>query len=49
MDMKEVRLPSGSSANCGSDTAEGSYCHLQKSGKGSSKNLGSEGKGKEEL
>lgn len=44
--MKEVRLPSGSSAICGSGTAEGSYCHLQKNGEGRAKNQGSEGKGK---
>lgn len=45
--MKEVRLPFGSSAICGSGTVEGSYCHLQKSGKGRGKNQDSKGKGKE--
>lgn len=49
LDMKEVRLASGSSVICRSGTAEGSYLHLLKSGKGRARNQASEGKDKEKI
>lgn len=47
LDMKEVRLASGSSVICRSGTAEGSYSCLPKNGKARARNQGSEGKDKE--